>query len=97
MSIVIGLKKNMGIKERLAAAESGFLELKSLGRDPSSLQFDNMKSPTEVTLEGRPMTLFGTNNYLGLTFDEGCLNAAAEAVRGQGTGTTGSRLSLIHI
>ena len=83
----------MGIKDRLATAESIFLQLKSLGRDPSALQFDNMKSPTEVTLEGRPVTLFGTNNYLGLTFDEGCLNAAAEAVRSQGTGTTGSRIA----
>lgn len=83
----------MGIKERLAAAESGFGQLKALGRDPSTLQFDNMKSPTEVTLEGRPVILFGTNNYLGLTFDEGCMNAAAEAVRAQGTGTTGSRIA----
>lgn len=83
----------MTIKERLAAAENAFGGLKALGRDPSTLQFDNMKSPTEVTLEGRPVTLFGTNNYLGLTYDEGCMNAASEAVRAQGTGTTGSRIA----
>lgn len=83
----------MTIKERLAAAELTYGGLKALGRDPSTLQFENMKSPTEVTLEGRPITLFGTNNYLGLTFDEGCMNAAAEAARAQGTGTTGSRIA----
>ncbi|KAB2961749.1 MAG: aminotransferase class I/II-fold pyridoxal phosphate-dependent enzyme [Candidatus Methylomirabilis oxygeniifera] len=39
------------------------------------------------------MILAGTNNYLGLTFDPECIEAAVQAVREQGTGTTGSRMA----
>ena len=39
------------------------------------------------------MILAGTNNYLGLTFDPDCIDAAANAVRELGTGTTGSRMA----
>ncbi|MEJ2102463.1 MAG: aminotransferase class I/II-fold pyridoxal phosphate-dependent enzyme, partial [Desulfobacterales bacterium] len=35
----------------------------------------------------------GTNNYLGLTFDPDCIEAATTAVCEQGTGTTGSRMA----
>ncbi|MBL8674141.1 MAG: aminotransferase class I/II-fold pyridoxal phosphate-dependent enzyme, partial [Rhodospirillales bacterium] len=37
--------------------------------------------------------LVGTNNYFGLTFDESCKEAAIEAIRAEGTGTTGSRIA----
>jgi 8-amino-7-oxononanoate synthase len=39
------------------------------------------------------VTLFGTNNYLGLTFDPACTDAAAVASRAEGSGTTGSRIA----
>jgi 8-amino-7-oxononanoate synthase len=39
------------------------------------------------------MILAGTNNYLGLTLDTQCIEAAVRAVREQGTGTTGSRMA----
>ena len=39
------------------------------------------------------MMLFGTNNYLGLTFDQHCIDAAIAAVRKFGAGTTGSRIA----
>lgn len=83
----------MTIKDRLTAAEKAYGGLKALGRDPSALRFEKMNSPTEATLEGRSVILFGTNNYLGLTFDQGCMNAAAEASLSQGSGTTGSRIA----
>jgi len=83
----------MTIKQRIADAEATFGALKALGRDPSTLKFEKVNSPTEATLEGRAITLFGTNNYLGLTFDSGCLNAAADAIYAQGSGTTGSRIA----
>ena len=39
------------------------------------------------------MLLFGTNNYLGATFDSGCIDDGVDALRAHGTGTTGSRIA----
>ena len=50
-------------------------------------------SGTEAIVNGRPMILAGSNNYLGLSFDAGCIEAACEAARKEGTGTTGSRMA----
>ncbi len=57
------------------------------------VQFDSVLSPTEGMLNGRRTILLGTNNYLGLTFDAGCIEEAIDATRKQGTGTTGSRVA----
>ena len=83
----------MGIKERIQLAESNFGFLRRLGRDPSSLEFDEIITPTQAVLEGERVVLFGTNNYLGLTFHQGCIDAAAAACQSQGSGTTGSRMA----
>ncbi len=83
----------MGIKNRAAAMQSAYSELKALGRDPTSLQFDRIVSPTEALLGNKPIMLFGTNNYLGLTFDEACVEATVAAAREHGVGTTGSRIA----
>ena len=50
-------------------------------------------SGTEAIVDGRPMILAGSNNYLGLSFDADCIDAACEATRKEGTGTTGSRMA----
>ena len=50
-------------------------------------------SGTEAVVNGRPMILAGSNNYLGLSFDSDCIDAACDAARKQGTGTTGSRMA----
>src|ERR1700744_3563426 len=63
------------------------------GRNPFGMRFEKIVSATEAVLEGRPCLLFGTNNYLGLTFDEACIAAAVKSVREGGTGTTGSRIA----
>jgi len=83
----------VSIRDRIAAADEAYGALRALGRDPSALEFGAVSSPTEALLEGRPVTLFGTNNYLGLTFDPACLEAAAAGARGFGAGTTGSRIA----
>jgi 8-amino-7-oxononanoate synthase len=67
--------------------------LQALGRDPTSLEFESITSPTRAVLDGKPVMLFGTNNYLGLTFDQHCIDAAIAAVRKFGAGTTGSRIA----
>jgi 8-amino-7-oxononanoate synthase len=61
------------------------------GIDSINVVMDEVISPTEAMANGKKMILAGTNNYLGLTFDPACIEAACEAVRDQGTGTTGSR------
>ncbi len=63
------------------------------GRDPFGVVFEHALSATEAVVDGRKVTLFGSNNYLGLNHDPECLRAAAEAARSEGTGTTGSRIA----
>jgi 8-amino-7-oxononanoate synthase len=50
-------------------------------------------SGTEAVVNGRPTILAGSNNYLGLSFNSDCIDAACDAVRKEGTGTTGSRMA----
>jgi hypothetical protein len=54
---------------------------------------EEILSGTEAIVNGRPTILAGSNNYLGLSFDPDCVDAACEAARKEGTGTTGSRMA----
>ncbi len=60
---------------------------------PFGLVTEALISPTEGIINGQPMILAGTNNYLGLTFDAECQQAAKTAIDRFGTGTTGSRMA----
>ncbi len=46
---------------------------------------------TEVTMDGRKVLMFGSNSYMGLTYDQRIIDAAIEATRKYGTGCAGSR------
>lgn len=81
------------ILEKFAAIESRHNELLEVGAEPFGLCMDEIISPSEAMVGGRKVILFGTNNYLGLTFDEDCIEAAIEALKLYGTGTTGSRIA----
>ncbi|MEI6429522.1 MAG: 8-amino-7-oxononanoate synthase [Pseudanabaena sp. ELA607] len=50
-----------------------------------------------VTIAGRPMTMFASNNYLGLAGDARLAAAAKTAIDHYGTGATGSRLVSGHL
>ncbi len=63
------------------------------GPDPFNFVVDEILSATEAMVNGRRTILAGTNNYLGLTFDPDCIEAARSAAAEQGTGTTGSRMA----
>lgn len=63
------------------------------GSDPLGVMLERTISPTEAIIDGRPTILAGTNNYLGMTFDPECIEAAVQALRLEGTGTTGSRIA----
>jgi 8-amino-7-oxononanoate synthase len=58
-----------------------------------NIVMEDIHSATEAVINGRPMLLAGTNNYLGLTFNEQCIQASCRAVKKDGTGTTGSRMA----
>jgi 8-amino-7-oxononanoate synthase len=67
--------------------------LARLGGEFFTIVIEDITSPTEAVINGRPTLLAGTNNYLGLTFDPDCIRAACLAAEREGTGTTGSRLA----
>ncbi len=83
----------MSLFAKFDALRAGIAALEASGRNPFDMRFERILSATEAVLEGRPCLLFGTNNYLGLTFDEACVQASVRAVREAGTGTTGSRIA----
>lgn len=60
---------------------------------PFGITFDEVLSATTARAGGREVVLLGSNNYLGLTHDPGCIQAGVEALRALGTGTTGSRMA----
>ncbi|VAW72499.1 Serine palmitoyltransferase [hydrothermal vent metagenome] len=68
-------------------------ELQQLGIMPFGAITEKLLSPTEAIVNGHKVILAGTNNYLGLTFEPECLEAAKKAIDELGTGTTGSRMA----
>ncbi|TDI60243.1 MAG: aminotransferase class I/II-fold pyridoxal phosphate-dependent enzyme [Alphaproteobacteria bacterium] len=60
--------------------------------DPYKIVMEDVISPTEAIIDGKHTILAGTNNYMGLTFDQRCIDAAQNALTMSGTGTTGSRV-----
>jgi 8-amino-7-oxononanoate synthase len=79
--------------DRLRELETAHRELVGDGPSPFGVVIERLLSATEAIVNGRPTILAGTNNYLGLSFDPACIEAACVATREQGTGTTGSRLA----
>ena len=75
----------------IAAARQALLN--EDGVSPFGTVVEKVISTTEGILDGRRTILAGTNNYLGLTFDPVCIEAACTALRNEGTGTTGSRMA----
>lgn len=78
---------------RFRALRSDLAMVTAAGRDPFGVAFDAILSATEAILDGKRVLLLGTNNYLGLTFDQDCIDSAVAATMAQGTGTTGSRIA----
>ncbi len=58
-----------------------------------NIVMEDILSATEAVVNGRKVLLAGTNNYLGLTFNEECIRASSRAIEKEGTGTTGSRMA----
>ena len=83
----------MTIFAKHAPIKLAYDSFKDMGVDPLNVRFDEILSPTEAMLNGKSILLFGSHNYLGLTFDPDCIEKSVEATRRLGTGTTGSRVA----
>ncbi len=68
-------------------------ELASKDVAPFGAVTEEIISATEGVVQGKQVILAGTNNYLGLSYDPRCMQAAQDAVTRWGTGTTGSRMA----
>ena len=98
LAIIVAMSWNKGritmaLLDKFEAAAAIRDQLQGGGHDPTQVVIERIISPTEGIVEGRHTILAGTNNYLGLTFDPACVEAARKAVQEQGTGTTGSRMA----
>ena len=60
---------------------------------PFDTVFDEVLGPCEVVFNGRPVLMFGSNNYFGLSFHPAVQAAARDAVGRFGSGSTGSRVA----
>ena len=83
----------MGLFDRHAGLLEAYRDVRTTGLDPFQIRMERVLSPTEAIIDGKQTLLVGTNNYFGLTFDPSCMEAAIEAIRNEGTGTTGSRIA----
>lgn len=72
-------------------AQARLAELATLGLERRTRLISGPQGP-EVLLDGRPVTLLCSNNYLGLAFDERLRAAASEAALTLGVGSGASRL-----
>ncbi|HAK64182.1 MAG TPA: 8-amino-7-oxononanoate synthase [Alphaproteobacteria bacterium] len=83
----------MPIFDKFSDIRDALGALAQTGQNPLSVRFDEILSPAEGVVENRRVLLFGTSNYLGLTFDPDCVEAGVQMLRKSGTGTTGSRIA----
>jgi 8-amino-7-oxononanoate synthase len=83
----------MDIFDKYAPVAGRHSKVLQAGADPFGVCVNEILSPTRGRINGRDTILVGTNNYLGLTFDPACVEAAVDAIREHGTGTTGSRIA----
>ena len=65
-------------------------EFKAKGVYPYFREIDSAQD-TEVTMDGKKVLMFGSNSYMGLTYDQRIVNAALAATKKYGTGCAGSR------
>lgn len=82
-----------GLFDKYAPLQTRVDMMMKIGADALGVKFDDILSATRGRIGNREILLAGTNNYLGLTFDEDCRAAAKKAIDDHGTGTTGSRVA----
>jgi 8-amino-7-oxononanoate synthase len=79
--------------EKHRAIADRFQRMIDMGVNALGVTNDQMISPTRAMVGNREIILAGTNNYMGITFDERCIAAGQKALKEFGTGTTGYRIA----
>ncbi|NNL77604.1 MAG: aminotransferase class I/II-fold pyridoxal phosphate-dependent enzyme [Desulfobacterales bacterium] len=83
----------MSIFDKFQLLAEGRKEVEQSASQFFNIVMEEIISGTEAVVDGRRTVLAGSNNYLGLSFDSDCIDAACNAARTEGTGTTGSRMA----
>lgn len=83
----------LGLFEPHSTLIARYNAARAAGPMPTGVVMDRVLSASEAIINGKRAVTVGTHNYLGLAFDETCIEAAVAAVRGEGTGTCGSRIA----
>lgn len=83
----------MGLYDKFARLATEREQFQSSGINPFGTRIDEIYSATEGRIGDQKVILAGTNNYLGLTFNEQAIADGQAALAAQGTGTTGSRMA----
>ncbi|MDG1857748.1 MAG: aminotransferase class I/II-fold pyridoxal phosphate-dependent enzyme [Emcibacteraceae bacterium] len=78
--------------EKFDTTINNFNQLPQGELNPFTVKMEQVLSPTEAVINGRKTILAGTNNYMGMTYNKECMDAAEQALKSFGTGTTGSRV-----
>lgn len=81
----------MDLLDKLRAVEQRSAAFLNAEAVPGLTVIDRVLGPCEVVVRGRPVLMFGSNNYLGLTLHPDVIEAARQAAVEYGAGTTGSR------
>ncbi len=83
----------MDLLDKLRVVAARVAPFKGAVCRPFDTVFDEVLGPCEVVFEGRPVLMFGSNNYFGLSFHPAVQAAARDAVGRFGSGSTGSRVA----
>mgnify|MGYP005840438495 CR=1 FL=1 len=83
----------MSLFDKFSSLAAARAELGADGTPPIATPIEDIISAAEGVIDGKPVILAGTNNYLGLTLDPDVVNSAKQALDHFGTGTTGSRMA----
>lgn len=83
----------MGLYDRFTRLAKDREQFQASGINPFGTCIDEIYSATEGRIGDQKIILAGTNNYLGMTFNDEAVAAAQAALAAQGTGTTGSRMA----
>lgn len=83
----------MDLLDKLRAVTARAAPFEGMACRPFDTVFDEVLGPCEVRFNGRPVLMFGSNNYFGLSFHPTVQAAARDAVERFGSGSTGSRVA----
>jgi 8-amino-7-oxononanoate synthase len=83
----------MDLFDKLRPTESVINTFADTDHRPFDTLIEDVLGPCEVKIRGHRALMFGSNNYLGLTFHPEVREAAKAAIDHYGAGTTGSRVA----